>query len=94
MPSTFTTSVHHQPYDLNGAMLFLNPVWWLVVLKRATTIKRRGLDGVRGAEEEPYGDISSVGERAVRQASGGGGGGGVMGKYDGRTRHGGTGAIR
>ncbi|CAL8308262.1 unnamed protein product [Lota lota] len=35
----------------------------LDVLKRATTIKRRGMDVVRGepSEEEPYGDVSSVG---------------------------------
>ncbi|XP_016119144.1 voltage-dependent R-type calcium channel subunit alpha-1E-like, partial [Sinocyclocheilus grahami] len=33
----------------------------LDVLKRATTIKRRGVDDVRRAPEEQYADISSVG---------------------------------
>lgn len=32
------------------------------VLKRAATIKRRGVDDVRRAPDEPYADISSVGE--------------------------------
>ncbi|CAL8348660.1 unnamed protein product, partial [Gadus morhua 'NCC'] len=41
------------------------------VLKRATTIKRRGLDVPRGgpSDEDSYGDISSVGERAFQQPS-------------------------
>ncbi|CAL8395933.1 unnamed protein product [Boreogadus saida] len=43
----------------------------LDVLKRATTIKRRGLDVPRGgpSDEDSYGDISSVGERAFQQPS-------------------------
>lgn len=45
------------------------PIWVVEsalspVLKRATTIKRRGMDGVHRGQpgEEQYGDISSVGE--------------------------------
>ncbi|XP_057212233.1 voltage-dependent R-type calcium channel subunit alpha-1E isoform X4 [Triplophysa rosa] len=38
----------------------------LDVLKRATTIKRRGVDDVRRAPEEPYADISSVGMQLNR----------------------------
>lgn len=40
------------------------------VLKRATTIKRRGMDAVHRGQpgEESYGDISSVGEYQSGQA--------------------------
>lgn len=50
--------------EVSSSSLPWGSIFFSVVLKRATTIKRRGMDVRQGQPcEEQYGDISSLGER-------------------------------